>query len=258
MSPVLPFDVAIRTILALLPDFLVQLPLEIRESREAHIRVKSLGVAQQAINWRVTALEVLQREASALHAASADELETLSSRQCQLERSSSVTEATLLAVQRDLLCLHSALESANRWECEVTELAAEVRSIRSASGNAFEALSRRTDAAEERLSGQSDEVASLRVFVESLQKESVLAYERLSRNETDIARLAAEVAVLQGHSDSAQKQLATHELKLSGLDKSKADTGASHRSSRQSSSCGRESLFSGELFSNRASVCSIR
>jgi predicted nucleic acid-binding Zn-ribbon protein len=209
--------------LALLPDFLVQLPLEIRESREAHIRVKSLGAAQQAINCRVTALEVLQRVALALHAASADELKTLRRQQSRLESSSSTTETALSAVQHDLLCLHSALESANRWECEVTESAAEVRSIRSVFENALQALSRRTDAAEERLSGQSDEIASVWVFAESVQKESALAHEPLSRDEADIARLAAEVAALRSHSDGAQKQLTTHVEKLGGLDRTEAD-----------------------------------
>jgi hypothetical protein len=46
-------DLAMRAILALLPDFLAQRQRKIHESREAHIRVKSLGTAQQMINCRV-------------------------------------------------------------------------------------------------------------------------------------------------------------------------------------------------------------
>jgi hypothetical protein len=108
-------------------------------------------------------------------------------------------------------------------ECEVTQLTAEVRSVRFASEAALEALSRRTDAAEECLSGQAGEVTALRAFVESAQKESAILLERLSRGEADITRLAAEVAALRGHSEGAQKQLAAHEEKLSGFDRTEAD-----------------------------------
>jgi chromosome segregation ATPase len=83
-------------------------------------------------------------------------------------------------------------------------------------------LSRRTDAAEERLSDQSPEVGSLRALAESIEKESALALERLSRREVDIARLAAEVAALHAHSEGAQKQLARHDDQL-GLDRTGTD-----------------------------------
>jgi hypothetical protein len=104
--------------LALLPDFLVQ------ASREAHIRVKSLGTAQQTINCRVTVLEALQREASE------GDLATLGRRQSALESHIAI-EAALSEVRRDLLGLLAARESANQTEREVTELATEVRSVRS-------------------------------------------------------------------------------------------------------------------------------
>jgi chromosome segregation ATPase len=171
----------------------------------------------------MTALEALQRETSALQAVSAAELGTLRNQQSQLESSHSATEAALSAMQYDLLCLHSAFESANRWECEVTELTSEVQSLCSVSEIALEALYRRTDAAEERLSDQSGEVASLQVFAESMQNESVFTRDRLSREEADITRLAVAVAALHSHSDGAQKQLATHEEKLGGLDEVKTD-----------------------------------
>jgi hypothetical protein len=50
-----------RAILALLSNFLAERQWEILESREAHIRVKSLGTAQQTIRHRMTAFEALQR-----------------------------------------------------------------------------------------------------------------------------------------------------------------------------------------------------
>jgi chromosome segregation ATPase len=193
-----------QAILALLPDLLAQRQREILESRESHIRVKSLGTVQQTLNCRMTAFETFQRDASAQQAASEADLATLGKRQSQLESDHSAIEAALLTVQRDLLSLHSARESVNRAECEVTELAAEVRSVRSGSEAALEAPSRPTDAAEECLSGQTGEVAALRAFVQSAQKESALALERLSRGEADITRLAAEVAALRGHSEGAK------------------------------------------------------
>jgi hypothetical protein len=199
----------VRAILALLPDFLAQRPGEILEAREAHTRVKWLVTAQQMIISRVTALEALQRDASA--------------RQSALESGHSPIEAALSEVRRDLLCLRSARESANRAECEVTELTAEVRSVRSKSKAALEALSRRADGAEERLSGEAVEVAALRAVGESVQKESALLHERLSRSEATVAQLAAEIAVLGGRSEGARKQLVADETKLSWLDKVKVD-----------------------------------
>jgi hypothetical protein len=85
----------------------------------------------------MTASEALEREASAA------DLATLGRRQSALESGHSVIEAALSAVQFDLLGLRSTHESANRAECEMTELAAEVRSVRSASEAAREALSGR-------------------------------------------------------------------------------------------------------------------
>jgi hypothetical protein len=107
----------------------------------------------------------------------------------------------------------------------VTQLAAEVqvRSVRSRSEAALEALSRRADVAEEQLSGQAGEVSALRAFGDSAQKDSALALERLSRGEADMARLAAEVAELRGHSEGAHKQLTAHEEKLGGLDRMEAE-----------------------------------
>lgn len=110
-----------RAILALLPDFLAQQQLEIFDSHTAHIRVKSLGATQQIINRRMTALEALTREASALQAESAIELRTMERQQNQLESSHSAIEAAISVVRRDLFCVRSAFESANRWECEAPE-----------------------------------------------------------------------------------------------------------------------------------------
>jgi chromosome segregation ATPase len=114
--------------------------------------VKSLETAQQTLNYRMTAFEALQRNSSAQQAASEADLATLGKRQSQLESNYSTIEATLSAVRRDLFDLHSAGESANRAECEVTQLVTEVQSVRSESEAALEALSRRTDATEECLS----------------------------------------------------------------------------------------------------------
>jgi chromosome segregation ATPase len=119
--------------------------------------------------------------------------------------------------------LLAARESANRTERELTELAAEVRTVRSGSNAALEALSGQVDAAEERLSREAEEVAALRACVESAQKESALALDRLSLGEADFARLAAEVAALRGLSEGAQKQLAAHEEKLGGFARTEAD-----------------------------------
>jgi hypothetical protein len=99
----------------------------------------------------------------------------------------------------------------NRAEREETELAVEVRPVRSASEAALEVLSRRADEAQEQLSGQAGEVAALRASAESAQKESQLALEWLSLAETAVALLAAEVEALRGHSEGAQKQLAPRE-----------------------------------------------
>jgi hypothetical protein len=85
MSQADPSDLAMQTMLALLPDFLAQRQKEIHKSREAHVRVKSLGTAQQTMSCRVTALEALQRDVSVRQAASAADLATLGRRQNALE-----------------------------------------------------------------------------------------------------------------------------------------------------------------------------
>jgi hypothetical protein len=43
-------DLLIQTLLALLPYFLAQRQSQVRESRDAHIRVKSMNAAQQMIH----------------------------------------------------------------------------------------------------------------------------------------------------------------------------------------------------------------
>jgi hypothetical protein len=108
--------------------------------------VKLLGTVRQILNRRVTVFQLFYRETSAQQAASAADL---ARRQSALESGHSVIEAALSAARRDLFGLRSARESANQAECEVTELVAEVRSVRFASETALEALSQRTDAAEE-------------------------------------------------------------------------------------------------------------
>jgi hypothetical protein len=124
------------------PDFLIQQQREILESHEVHIRVKLLGIAHQMINCRVMALEVLLRGASARQTASAEDLLTVGRRQSALESGYSAIEAALSEIRRDLLERLSIYESANWVEHELTELAAEVRSIGSASEEALEAISR--------------------------------------------------------------------------------------------------------------------
>jgi hypothetical protein len=90
-----------RAILALLPEFLAQREKEIHESREAHIRVKSLGTAQQMLICRVTVLKALQRDPSAQQAASAADLTNLGKRQSQIESDRSTVEGMLSALQRE-------------------------------------------------------------------------------------------------------------------------------------------------------------
>jgi hypothetical protein len=181
-----------RTILALLPDFLAQRQREIQESREAHIRVKSVGTVQETLNRRVTVLEALQREASAQQTASEAALATLGRRQNAIESDHSAIEAALSEVRRDVFEMRSVRESATQTERELTQLAAEVRSVRSGSEAVLEGLSRRADAAEELLSREAVEVTALGAVAESAQKDSALALERLSRGEADVALLAAE------------------------------------------------------------------
>jgi hypothetical protein len=133
-------------------------------------------------------------------AVSAAALATLESRQTALESSHSGIEAALSSIQCDLSELHSARESANRAECEVTELSAEVHSLHSASEAALEVLevvSRRADEAEERLSHEVEEVTALRVSAESAQKDSALALEQLSLTRSDVARVASEVGAVE-------------------------------------------------------------
>jgi chromosome segregation ATPase len=179
--------------------------------------VKSLGIAQPILNYRVSALEAQQRSALAQQAASAEDLATLEMRQSALESDHSVIEAALSEVRWDHLGLRAARESTNRTERELMELAAEVRSVRSGTEAALEALSRQADAAEERPSREAEEFAALWAFAEL-----VLALEWLSRGEADVARLAAELAALRGRPDGAKAARGAQQ-KLGGLDKREAD-----------------------------------
>jgi hypothetical protein len=45
----------IQTLLAPLPDFLPQRQSKLKKSREAHIRLKSMNIPQQAINYWINA-----------------------------------------------------------------------------------------------------------------------------------------------------------------------------------------------------------
>jgi hypothetical protein len=159
----------VRTILALQPGFLAQWQREILESREGHIRVKSLGTGQQMINCRVRALKVLQYNKRRLR---------------KIRRLSATgIEATLSEVWFSLFGLQSARDPTNRAEYELTELTVEVRSVFSASETAGETLSRRADGTQELFSRDAAEVAALRASAKSAQKELALAPEQLSRSE---------------------------------------------------------------------------
>jgi hypothetical protein len=86
----------------------------------------------------MTALDFLQRERQLCRLCPLPNWKRSGKACAKLESSHSVTEAALLAVRCNLCCLHSALVSANRWEFEVTELAAEITSVRSVSETTLE------------------------------------------------------------------------------------------------------------------------
>jgi hypothetical protein len=99
------------------------------------------------INYRVRALEALQYNKRHL--------------QKIWRLSATVIEATLSEVWCGLFGLHSARESTNRVEHELTELRVEVQSVFSASETALETHSRRADGTQELLSREAAEIAAL-------------------------------------------------------------------------------------------------
>jgi hypothetical protein len=107
MSQVEPSGIDIRTIFALLPDFLVHRQTEILESCEAHHRVKLIGTAHQTIISRISALETLQRDTSALQTVSAADLSTLARRQTVFEGCHASIGSARSDVQRELLALQA-------------------------------------------------------------------------------------------------------------------------------------------------------
>jgi hypothetical protein len=85
------------------------------------------------------------------------DLATLLRRQNALESDQSAIEAALSDVLGDLLALRAARRSANRGESQLMGCAAEIQSVHSASETALEALSRRSDWAEERVLDANNE-----------------------------------------------------------------------------------------------------
>jgi hypothetical protein len=168
--------------LALLCDFLTQRQgeiLEILESRESHIHVKSMIAAQQMIISRITALEAFQRDISSCQFASVDDVVSLTLSQTSIEGKYSAIEAMLSNFQNDLLSLQTSQESLNRMECDLFELSTEVRSVLSTSAISQETLSGQMNDVEERLCHQAGEVTELRICAESVQKDLGLALGRL-------------------------------------------------------------------------------
>jgi ABC-type transporter Mla subunit MlaD len=110
----------------------------------------------------------------------------------RLQSGHSAIEAALSEVRRSLLGLQAARESANRAKRELMELAAEVRSVYSASEAALEGLSWRADGTQELLSRGAAEVAALLASA--------------------LERLTAEVAALRGRSEEFTAKLPEGEL----------------------------------------------
>jgi archaellum component FlaC len=149
--------------LVLLPDFLSQRQSEIRESREAHTRVKSMTAAQKTINCRINALEARQREFSAQHSA---------------------IKAELSEVRK----------SANQTERELSELVTEIRTVSSTSAIAREMLCRRAD---ERLTRSEKGSIGLSADVEALRRGCEEAHEKIAADKDDFSKIKEDLKQLK-------------------------------------------------------------
>jgi hypothetical protein len=163
-------DLVIKALLALLPDFLAQRQSEFRESRESHIRVKSMNAAQQTIKCRLNALEAGQREFSVQHSS---------------------IEAELSEMR----------ESADRTERELSEFATEIGRVSSTSATAREILSLRADEADERCTRNERGSVGLSAEVEVLRKRSHEAHEKIAAHKDDISKIKKDLKQLKDRVD---------------------------------------------------------
>jgi hypothetical protein len=152
--------------LVLLPDFMAQLQSELGESREVHIRVKSMNAEEQTINCWIGALEARQRDISAHHP---------------------VIESGLLEVR----------ESANRAERKLSELVTEIGSVYSAAA-AWGTFSRRADDAYEWLTQSERGGARLAAEVKAFRRHSNGAHKQTAAHKSDISQIKKDLKQLRG------------------------------------------------------------